>query len=181
MPDTALSTGPRIWQQRVEAQRSRRLAAHGDDVGPHARLGRRPGGSSWKIALRTWRIVTSRSATVCSRRSRTAGWRRHLGGRLERQPGRRTPAGSTSSWRSLGDALALFEQGHRTDVLVQAGVLDRQPGRRGERDDELLVDVGEHLAVGLVGQVQVPEHLVARAGSARRGTSVIGGWFGGNP
>ena len=38
---------------------------------------------------------------------------------------------------------------------MQPGVLDRQAGGRGQTDGQLLVDVGEHLAVGLVGQVQV--------------------------
>ena len=54
-----------------------------------------------------------------------------------------------------GDALALVEQAGEAGLLVQPGVLDRQAGGGGQPDGELLVDVGEHLTVRLVGEVQV--------------------------
>ena len=62
-----------------------------------------------------------------------------------------------------GDALALVEQPGGASHLVEAGVLDGQPGGRGQADRELLVDIGEHLTVGLVGQVQVAEDDAAQA------------------
>jgi hypothetical protein len=34
------------------------------------------------------------------------------------------------------------------------------PGRRGQTDDQLIVDVGEHLDRGLVGEVEAADHLV---------------------
>lgn len=44
-------------------------------------------------------------------------------------------------------------------LVVQAGVLDGDAGRGGERDRETLVVVAEVAAVALLGQVEVPEHL----------------------
>ena len=35
------------------------------------------------------------------------------------------------------------------------------PAAAASADDELLVDVGEHVAAGLLGEVEVAEHLVA--------------------
>ena len=113
------------------------------------------------MALRTWWIVTSRSSITWLSRSATTGWVRQLCRRLQREPGREHPLDDVVV-EIAGDALALLEQRRRLHVLVQPGVLDRQSGRRGERHDELLVDVGEHVAVGLVGEVEVAEHLVAQ-------------------
>jgi len=48
-------------------------------------------------------------------------------------------------------------------LLVEPGVLDDDPGGRGERDDDLLVVCGEPAAGLLLGQVEVPEHGVADA------------------
>jgi hypothetical protein len=67
----------------------------------------------------------------------------------------------TVSCRSPGDALPVMEDGEFLHPGVEAGVLDGHAGGGGERDDEFLVDVAEHLGRPLVGQVQVPEHLVA--------------------
>ena len=61
----------------------------------------------------------------------------------------------TSSWRSRAIRSRSSSRPARAGLLVQAGVLDRQAGGGGQPDGELLVDVGEHLTVGLVGQVQV--------------------------
>ena len=61
------------------------------------------------------------------------------------------------------DALAVFDQRELPHPSVEARVLDGDPGRGRQADDELLVDVGEHLGGRLVGQIQVPEHFVAHA------------------
>ena len=60
-----------------------------------------------------------------------------------------------------GDALAVLHQRQLLQPGVQPGILDRHPRRGRQADHELLVDVGEHLGRGLVGQVEVAEHLVA--------------------
>jgi hypothetical protein len=62
-----------------------------------------------------------------------------------------------------GDALAVLPEGQLLDAGVQAGVLDGHTGGGGQANDGLLVDVGEHLGRGLVGEVEVAEHLVAQA------------------
>ena len=54
----------------------------------------------------------------------------------------------------LGQRLELREPARRR--LVQAGVLDRDGGLRGEQRHDLLVLGGEVVAVGLLGQVEVP-------------------------
>ena len=61
--------------------------------------------------------------------------------------------------------------------LVQASVLDRDPGRGGQSEHQLLVDVGEHLGRGLVGQVEVPENLAVhgdRDAEKRRHRRMVG-------
>jgi hypothetical protein len=44
---------------------------------------------------------------------------------------------------------------------VEAGVFDGHARGGGQADDQLLVDVREHPGRGLVGEVQVAEHVVA--------------------
>lgn len=57
------------------------------------------------------------------------------------------------------DALTVFVQGQVGDALVEAGVLDRDSGCDGEARDQLLVELGELRPCGLLGEVEVPEHL----------------------
>ena len=62
-----------------------------------------------------------------------------------------------------GDALALVEQPGGACHLMEAGVLDRQSGGRGQADSKLLIHIGEHLIVSLVGHVQVAVDDAAQA------------------
>jgi hypothetical protein len=80
-------------------------------------------------------------------------------GALEGQAGREE-ALDDRVMEVAGDALAVVDQRQLLDAGVQPGVLDRHAGRGGQPEDQLLVDVRENLARGLVGQVQVAEHLV---------------------
>ena len=57
----------------------------------------------------------------------------------------------------LADALALVDDGQPLDLLVQAGVLDRDPGVDRERLDQALIGLGELRGARLVGQVQVAD------------------------
>ena len=57
------------------------------------------------------------------------------------------------------DALSVLQQRQLADPGVQPGVLDGHAGRRGERNRELLVDVGEDFGGLLVGEVEVAEDL----------------------
>ena len=61
------------------------------------------------------------------------------------------------------DPLAVLDQRQRMELGVQPGVLDRHAGGSGEADDELLVHIGEHLGGGLVGEIEVAEHVVPHA------------------
>ena len=79
---------------------------------------------------------------------------------LQRQAGREQTL-DDGVVQITGDALAVLDQRKRLHPGVEPGVLDGDPGRGREADHELLVDVGEHLGGGLVGQIQVAEHLVA--------------------
>ena len=60
-----------------------------------------------------------------------------------------------------GDALAVLETRELPDPSVEAGVLDRDTGGRGQTHGQLLVDLGELAAPDLLGEVEVAEHLVA--------------------
>ena len=116
---------------------------------------------SSKIVERIWRIETSRSSTARMIRSTAAGSVDHPGGRLQRQPGGEQSLDDVVV-EIPGDPLAFVEQAGGPGLFVQSGVLDRQAGGGGQADRELLVDVGEHLTVGLVGQVQVAVHDAAQ-------------------
>ena len=87
-------------------------------------------------------------------RSTAAGSSTRLGGGLQRQPGGEQSLDDVVV-EVAGDPLAFVEQPGGAGLLVEPGVLDRQAGGGGQPDGELLVDVGEHLAVGLVGEVEV--------------------------
>ena len=60
-----------------------------------------------------------------------------------------------------GDSLAVLDRRKLGDPGMQAGVLDGDAGCRRQSIRELLVDIGEHVATGLVAQVQVAEDLAA--------------------
>ena len=77
-----------------------------------------------------------------------------LRGRLQRQPGREESLDDIVV-EVTGDPFAFIEQPGGAGLLVEAGVLDGQTRRGGQPDRELLIDVGEHLAVGFVGEVEV--------------------------
>ena len=130
---------------------------------------------SSKIVERIWRIDTLRSSTaphdpfdgqpdpsticaaacsdspVAKSRWMTSSWR----SRAIRSRSSSSPAARACSWR-------------RAFSMASAG-------GGGQPDGELLIDVGEHLAVGLVRQVEVAVDDAARAGSARRGTTSSAG------
>ena len=74
-----------------------------------------------------------------------------------------------------GDPITIGEQGELGDLLVEAGVLDGDARGHREGDHQFLVDVGEHPADLLVGEVQVPEDACREPGSARRGRSASAG------
>ena len=61
------------------------------------------------------------------------------------------------------DPVAIGQERHLGHLLVEASVLDGNTGGDRQRDHQLLVDVGEHLADLLVGEVEVAEHRVAHA------------------
>ena len=61
------------------------------------------------------------------------------------------------SWRSWLIRSRSSTIGQALDLLVQARVLDRDPGVDGERLDEALVGRGELGGAGLVGEVQVAD------------------------
>ena len=67
----------------------------------------------------------------------------------------------TSASSAVISAVALSQLLTLGRLLVEAGVLDHDTGRRGQGDHDVLVLVGEVDATGLLGQVQVPEDLVA--------------------
>jgi hypothetical protein len=69
-----------------------------------------------------------------------------------------------------GDPLPVFEEGQFPQAAVEPGVLDGHAGRSGQGDDQFFVDVAEHLGRLLVGEVEVPEHLVPHQdGDAQEG------------
>jgi hypothetical protein len=61
----------------------------------------------------------------------------------------------------LGDPLPVLEENQFRQPGVEAGVLDRHGGGTGEGHGQFLVDVAERLGPHLVGQVEVPENLLA--------------------
>ena len=109
---------------------------------------------SSKIVERIWRIDTLRSSTALGDALDDGRVVDRLGGRLQREPGGEQSLDHVVV-EVAGDPLAFVEQAGGPSLLVEAGVLDGQAGRRRQPDGELLVDVGEGLAVGLVGQVEV--------------------------
>ena len=119
------------------------------------------GASRAKIVERMRLIVVSRSSTASCTRSATCRIVEQSQRGLERQPDGEQLLDDRVV-EVHGDALAILEQGEVPHAGVQPGVLDGDAGGRGQRDDELLVDVGEHVPRPLVGQVEVAEHL-ARA------------------
>ena len=58
-----------------------------------------------------------------------------------------------------GDALAVLDEGEVGEALMEAGVLDGDGRRPGERDGETLVLLAELGGALLLGQVEVAEHL----------------------
>ena len=60
-----------------------------------------------------------------------------------------------------GDPLTVVDERQGLHRAVQPGVVDRHGGGAGQSDGELLVEFAELVAVDLVRQVQVSEHLVA--------------------
>ena len=110
------------------------------------------------MADRMSRTVTSSSSTADSKRSTT--------GRLRGQTDRALQAQSHGE-QTLDDgvvqvprnAVAILEQREFRDPCVQSGVFDRDTGGRGERHDQLLVDIGERVTTRLVAQVEVAEDL----------------------
>ena len=54
----------------------------------------------------------------------------------------------------LGDAIAFVDDGQALELLVEAGVLHRDPGMQGEGLDERPILLAELVRSGLVGQVQ---------------------------
>ena len=79
-----------------------------------------------------------------------------LGDVLEREPDR-IDVLDDAVVEVLADALALVDDRQALDLLVQPGVLDRDPGVDGERLDQPLVGRGELRGPGLVGEVQVAD------------------------
>ena len=65
----------------------------------------------------------------------------------------------TESCRSTRDAVAVLGEGAVAHEPVQARVLDGDARSHGQREDQLLVVLGELLGVLLVGQVQIPVDL----------------------
>ena len=61
------------------------------------------------------------------------------------------------SWRSSPIRSRSSTTASSSDLLVEAGVLDRDPGVEGERLDEPLVVLGELVGAQLVGQVEVAD------------------------
>ena len=59
----------------------------------------------------------------------------------------------------LADALALIDDRQSLDLLVQMGILDRDPGVDGKRLDEALVSLGELGGADLVGEIQVADRV----------------------
>ena len=85
------------------------------------------------------------------------------------------------SWRSRLIRSALVDDRQLLDLLVEPGVLDRDPGVEREHLDQLLVVLAELGGADLLGQVEVADRSPADADRARRGSECIGGWFGGKP
>ena len=79
-----------------------------------------------------------------------------------------------------GDLRGRLEPGLSSGgLLVEARVLDRHAGRRGQRDRDRLVIGGEVGAVRLLGQVEVAEDTVPDPDAELRGTSAwAGDWPG---
>ena len=57
------------------------------------------------------------------------------------------------------DPFAILEGGEVRDAGMEASVLDGDSGGGGETDRQFLVDIGEHVTIRLVAEVQVAEHL----------------------
>ena len=82
------------------------------------------------------------------------------GGALEREAGGEEPL-DHGVVEVLGDALPVLQDDQFGQAGVEAGVLDGHRRRPGQRHRQLLVNVAEGLGTLLVGQVQVPEDLLA--------------------
>ena len=80
----------------------------------------------------------------------------------------------------LADPLALLDDREALDLVVEARVLDRDPGVDREHLDEALVVVGERLVARLVGEVQVADGPALHETGAPR-NECITGWLGGKP
>ena len=122
-------------------------------VVPPRNSGRKP-----KMKLRMSRIVRWRVSMARSTRWTTSSGssRDQLRDVLEREADG-VDALDDPVVEVLADALALVDDGQPMDLLVQAGVLDRDRGVAGEGLDERLVGRGELLPRRLVGQVQVAD------------------------
>ena len=146
---------------RRRPREPRRCGSRGSrpEMLPHARSVRRadrvacsPSATSITIASPD---ASGSAMSPCRRaRARARAGRRARGSRVRSVP--RSEAVATS-------CIAASAASRRRPVSYKPCVLDRDAGRRGETEHELLVDVGEHLARSLVGEVQVAEHLVAHA------------------
>ena len=151
---TALSIGPWMSHDGLNPSVVAASSQIGDDVAAQADA-RRP----------SLVELEDRRADLADRHVRD---RRRRAGSARRRPGRSTVCAAacsdspvansrwiTSSWRSRA-----IRSRSSSSPAVRACSCRRafsiaRPGGGGQPDGELLVDVGEHLAVGLVGQVEV--------------------------
>ena len=140
--------------RRLEPERRRGVVADGEDRRRAGSVGADRRWWSSKIVERIWRIDTSSSSTARMIRSTAIGSSMICAAACSDSPVANS-RWMTSSWRSRAIRSRSSSSPAVRRLLVEPGVLDRQAGGRGQPDGELLVDVGEHLAVGLVGQVQV--------------------------
>ena len=80
----------------------------------------------------------------------------------------------------LGDALPFVDDRQSLELLVEAGVLHRDPGVQGERLDQRPILLAELVPARLVGQVQ-PAQGDALDRDRDSEEARHRGWFGGNP
>ena len=115
-------------------------------------------GRSPKMKFRMSRIVRWRlSIARSTRRSTSSGSSRTSSGTSSSERPDRVEVLDDAVVEVLADALALVDDRQALDLLVQPGVLDRDPGVDRERLDEPLVVLGELVGARLVGQVEVAD------------------------
>jgi len=142
--------------RRFESERLGRFVADGGELAPQAPLGR-PSLMQFEdrrphLTDRQVKIVDG--VRDAFRRRRVA---RRLGNGLQGQAGGEQSLNDVVM-QIASDPLAFVEQARGAGLLVETGVLDGQTRRRGKAHGKLLIDIGEHLTVGLVRQVQVAVH-----------------------